>query len=148
MARMTSSHPSRRSTTSRPSSAAHAKRTKQQLFAEKRRVGRASARFLAPLLLLAAVTPLRASWRAASGPPEASTREAPRDRSLAPLSFFDYPPLDPNTVHLQPEGLTVETSWVLDLYTLFHSRDYKAFRLLLTDEVGAERVAHLLIPPG
>ena len=37
---------------------------------------------------------------------------------------------------VQPEGLTVEQSWVLDLYTLFHSRDYKAFRVVMPDEDG------------
>jgi len=51
-------------------------------------------------------------------------------------------------VQIQPEGLTVEQSWVLDLYTLFHSRDFKAFRLVLSDENGGERIGHLLIPPG
>jgi hypothetical protein len=106
-------------------------------------VGRASARFLAPLLLLAAGV----SCTSASGPLESPGEVAP-GRSLAPLRFFDYKPLDPATVHVQPEGLTVEQSWVLDLYTLFHSRDYKAFRLVLTDESGEERIGHLLIPPG
>jgi hypothetical protein len=42
----------------------------------------------------------------------------------------------------------VEQSWVLDLYTLFHARDYKAFRIVLLDESGKERVGHLLLPPG
>jgi hypothetical protein len=69
-------------------------------------------------------------------------------RSLVPPGTFDYTPLDPNTVKIQPEGLTVEQSWVLDLYTLFHARDYKAFRILMPDESGGERVAHLLLPPG
>jgi len=105
-------------------------------------VGRASARFLAPLLFLAAL-----SCTSTSGPGDAP-RPAPVGGSLAPLSFFDYKPLDPRTVQIQPEGLTVEQSWVLDLYTLFHSRDFKAFRLVLSDENGGERIGHLLIPPG
>lgn len=49
---------------------------------------------------------------------------------------------------MQPEGLTVEQSWVLDLYTLFHARDYKAFRLVMQDQEGNDRIGHLLIPPG
>ena len=56
--------------------------------------------------------------------------------------------LDPRDVHVQPEGLTVEQSWILDLYTLFHSRNYRAFRLLYPDEPTGEAVAHLLLPPG
>jgi len=112
------------------------------LLDAKRRVGGASARFLAPLLFLAL-----AGCTSTAGPPD-SAREPPVGRSLAPLSFFDYKPLDPASVKIQPEGLTVEQSWVLDLYTLFHSRDYKAFRLVLSDEAGTERIGHLLIPPG
>src|SRR5262245_22979902 len=100
-----------------------------------RRGGRASARFLAPLLFLA----LGAGCTSTSGPADV-TRAKPTGGSLAPLSFFDYQPLDPATVKIQPEGLTVEQSLVLDLYTLFHSRDYKAFRLVLTDEQGKERI--------
>jgi len=69
-------------------------------------------------------------------------------RSVLAPGAFDYPPLDPSTVVIQPEGLTVEQSWVLDLYTLFHARDYKAFRVVLPDEEGKDAVAHLLIPPG
>jgi hypothetical protein len=113
------------------------------LLERKRRAGRASARFLAPLLSLLLVT-----CTSTSGPPAESPRPEPLDRSLAPISFFDYKPLDPATMHVQPEGLTVEQSWVLDLYTFFHSRDFKAFRLVMTDELGNERIGHLLIPPG
>ena len=98
------------------------------------------AAFLVALLALAACT-------STSGP-AAAPRPAPVGRSLVPLGTFDYPPLDPTTVKIQPEGLTVEQSWVLDLYTLFHARDYKAFRIVLPDEGGGERVAHLLLPPG
>jgi len=51
-------------------------------------------------------------------------------------------------MQIQPEGLTVEQSFVLDLYTLFHSRDYKSFRLVMQDEAGEDRVGHVLVPPG
>jgi len=107
----------------------------------KRRVGRASARCLAPLLFCAL-----AACTSTDGPPS----ERPPSEGVPPSTspFFDYKPLDPTTVHVQPEGLTVEQSWVLDLYTLFHSRDYKAFRIVLTDESGEERIGHLLLPPG
>jgi len=107
-------------------------------------VGRASARFLAPLVSLALGA---LGCTSTSGPGEAPRPVASRD-SLPTPAYFDYKPLDPNTVHVQPEGLTVEQSWVLDLYTLFHSRDFKAYRLVLSDETGADRVGHLLLPHG
>jgi hypothetical protein len=113
------------------------------LLEPKRRVGRAPA-FLAPLLSLSLAL---CGCTSTSGPPE-TQRPAPTGGSLAPLSFFDYPPLDPATLRIQPEGLTVEQSWVLDVYTFFHSSDYKAFRLVFSDEHGKERIGHLLIPPG
>jgi len=104
-------------------------------------VGRASARFLAPLLLLAA------SCTSTDGPP-APPPEPPPAADLPSLGFFDYKKLDPASVQIQPEGGTVKQSWVLDLYTLFHSHDYRAFRLVMPDEAGADRIGHLLIPAG
>jgi hypothetical protein len=62
--------------------------------------------------------------------------------------FFAYTPQNLGAVQVQPEGLTVENSWVLDLYTLFHARDYKAFRVVLPENEEQESIAHLLIPPG
>jgi hypothetical protein len=109
---------------------------------QERRAGRASARCLAPLLFLAAAA-CTSTGGTRSEPPAPVPAE-----SLPALSFFDYKRLDPASVSIQPEGLTVEQSWVLDLYTLFHSRDYKAFRLLMLDEAGQERIGHLLLPPG
>jgi dienelactone hydrolase len=58
------------------------------------------------------------------------------------------PPLDLAKVKVQPEGLTVEQSWLLDLYTLLHARDYSAFRVLFEASDGREAAAHLLLPPG
>jgi hypothetical protein len=114
---------------------------------EKRRAERASARHLAPLLLSCAV-----GWALActstGGPGSAGPSAPARPVPGVSTAFFDYRKLDPTTVHVQPEGLTVDQSWVLDLYTLFHARDYKAFRLVLTDELGSELIGHLLIPPG
>jgi hypothetical protein len=51
-------------------------------------------------------------------------------------------------VRVQPEGLTVEQSWLLDVYTLFHAKDYRVFRVLAPDGEGEEITAHLMIPPG
>jgi dienelactone hydrolase len=62
--------------------------------------------------------------------------------------FFSYTHQNLGAVQVQPEGLTVENSWVLDLYTLFHARDYKAFRVVLPENEKQENIAHLLIPPG
>ena len=106
--------------------------------AERGRLG--AAALLLSLLALAGCT-----WT--NGSPDAA-RPPRAGRSLALPGTFDYTPLDPALVTLQPEGLTVEQSWVLDLYTLFHARDYKAFRILLPDAYGKERVGHLLLPPG
>lgn len=110
--------------------------------ARERRAGRASARFLAPLLLLGALACFSTGGTGTEPPP------AVPPESLPSLAFLDYKKLDPATVSIQPEGRTIEQSWVLDLYTLFHSRDYKAFRLVMTDEGGEERIGHLLLPPG
>ena len=58
------------------------------------------------------------------------------------------PPLDLTQVKVQPEGLIVEQNWFLDLYTLFHSRGYSAFRVVFDASDGSEARAHVLIPPG
>jgi hypothetical protein len=100
----------------------------------------ASRYALAALLALAGCT-------STIGPADEPRPKAEPGSALVP-GAFDYPRLDPATVVIQPEGLTVEQSWVLDLYTLFHARDYKAFRIVLPDEEGKDAVAHLLIPPG
>lgn len=100
-----------------------------------------------PTALLFALLAGASSCTWTSGPVD-GLRPEPVGRSLTPHGTFDYQSLDPATVKVQPEGLTVEQSWVLDLYTLFHARDYKAFRIVLLDEAGKERVGHLLVPPG
>jgi hypothetical protein len=84
-----------------------------------------------------------------TGPAESPRPPEPTAPMPGAAEVFAYRPLDPARVQIQPEGLTVENSWVLDLYTLFHARDYKAFRVVLPgDEQDEEHVAHLLIPPG
>ncbi len=65
-----------------------------------------------------------------------------------PVPELEHTPLDLSEVRAQPEGLTVEQNWILDLYTFFHSRDYRAFRVLFPGSDGDEATAHLLIPPG
>ena len=64
------------------------------------------------------------------------------------LAAFDYEPLDPAEVTTQPEGITVEQSFVLDFYTLFHARKYTVTRVLFPGIDGDEAVAHLAVPPG
>lgn len=99
-------------------------------------------------LLAAGAALLCAAGCTSTDGPSAGERQPAAASAPAPGDFFAYKPLDPATVQVQPEGHTVEASWVLDLYTLFHSRDYKAFRLVMQDEEGADRIGHLLIPPG
>ncbi len=65
-----------------------------------------------------------------------------------PVPELEPAPLDLSEVIAQPEGRTVEQSWILDLYTLFHARDYRAFRILFRGSQGGDETAHLLIPPG
>jgi dienelactone hydrolase len=51
-------------------------------------------------------------------------------------------------VVVQPQGRTVEQNWILDIYTLLHSRDYRSFRVLFPSRGADEAVAHLLLPRG
>ncbi len=69
-------------------------------------------------------------------------------RPPEPVPELEPAPLDLSQVRAQPEGRTVEQNWILDLYTLFHARDYRAFRILYPGSQGGEETAHLLIPPG
>jgi dienelactone hydrolase len=79
-------------------------------------------------------------------PARAPGAMAPADPSL--LAQLTPPPLDLAQVKVQPEGLIVEQNWFLDMYTLFHSRDYSAFRVVFDASDGSEAHAHVLIPPG
>jgi hypothetical protein len=74
-------------------------------------------------------------------------------RTRAPGARVAAPELEPEPVPLtkftvQPEGLTVEENWILDLYTLFHSRDYRNFRIVFPGHANEQAIAHLLIPSG
>ncbi len=59
-----------------------------------------------------------------------------------------HEPLDPRSVSVEPEGRTVESSWVLDLYTWLHSKSYTSSRLVFPGTERDEAVAHLLLPDG
>jgi cephalosporin-C deacetylase-like acetyl esterase len=79
-------------------------------------------------------------------PARAPVPTPPDDAAL--LAQLEAPRLDLASVKVQPEGLTVEENWFLDLYVLFHSRNYGAFRVVFEAVDGREARAHLLIPPG
>jgi dienelactone hydrolase len=51
-------------------------------------------------------------------------------------------------VRIQAEPLTVERSWILGLYTRFHARDYRSYRVEFPSQEGGSATAHLLVPPG
>ena len=51
-------------------------------------------------------------------------------------------------MRVEPEDITVEDNILLDTYTLFHDKSYRALRVETRDEAGEPAIAHLLIPPG
>ncbi|MEE9279363.1 MAG: acetylxylan esterase [Myxococcota bacterium] len=57
-------------------------------------------------------------------------------------------PLDPATASLAPEAQTIEQSWLLDLYTWLHSKDYTSERVVFPGTAREEVTAHLLLPAG
>jgi dienelactone hydrolase len=59
-----------------------------------------------------------------------------------------YTPLDPDGARVEPAPRTVEDSFVLDLYTALHGRDYTVSRVGIPGSDGQEAVAHLLLPDG
>lgn len=65
-----------------------------------------------------------------------------------PAPELRHKPLDPTDVRLVPEGITVEQSWLLDIYTLVHSQSYRAFQVRFRANDGAHAIAHMLVPPG
>ncbi len=99
-----------------------------------------SARRRAAALLLAAL-----ACTTSGGPPGPGAS----NRSAVPIpEILQHAPLDPALVRVEPEGLTVEQSLLLDVYTLFHAKDYRAFRVRAPDGEDDEITAHLMIPPG
>jgi dienelactone hydrolase len=74
----------------------------------------------------------------------------PERTSLEPDPTLIHVPLDPTSVTVEPEGLSVESSFILKLYTWLHRRDHSAYRVSLpAAKAGADPViAHLLLPPG
>lgn len=79
-----------------------------------------------------------------------SGREAPTPRpsrnGVPPPPAYD--PLPAEQVRVAPEGITVESSWILHLYTLLHARTYSAQRVEFPGADGQPAIAHLLLPPG
>jgi pimeloyl-ACP methyl ester carboxylesterase len=77
--------------------------------------------------------------------------EAPQgDRCGASPPALRHARLDPEEVHVEPEGITVEDNFVLDLYTWLHDKGYSAERVRFPGTNGEEAIAHLLVPaePG
>ena len=56
--------------------------------------------------------------------------------------------LEPGEVSLEREPRTVEQSWLLDLYTFFHAKNYTQSRLVFPGAQRGQAVAHLLLPDG
>ncbi len=76
--------------------------------------------------------------------------DAPRAAPVEIPDALHHQPLDPQRVRVLPEGRTVEQSWILDLYTLTHARNYDSYRVLFPDQADEDEevVTHLLVPPG
>ncbi len=98
------------------------------------------ARVLAALLLAGSGC---TTTRGAGVPPPARAGGGTSELDPAPLA-----PLGESEIHVEPEPLTVESSWILDLYTLLHARDYRVLRVSFPGSDGAPAVAHLALPPG
>jgi hypothetical protein len=96
-----------------------------------------------PLVLTLLACLACTTLRPPAGSPAAAER-APRGE----IAEFAYHPLAASDVLVQPEGLTVEQNWLLDLYTLLHRRDYRVFRLVFDAEGPDDAIAHLYLPPG
>jgi cephalosporin-C deacetylase-like acetyl esterase len=67
-------------------------------------------------------------------------------RSLPPVPALAYTPLGPGTVRTAEQGLTVESNFILHLYTWLHSRSYRNLRVEFPGRNGENAVAHLLLP--
>lgn len=88
-----------------------------------------------------------------------SPEPAPRDSATArsasePAAVLQHRPLDPTSVTVEAEAITIESSWLLDVYTAFHSRAYTARRISFSsaarrsDATQDRVVAHWLVPSG
>ncbi len=62
--------------------------------------------------------------------------------------FLSHEPLDPASVSLEAEPITVEDSFILQLYTWLHGRDYSATRVRIPGSDGQPATAHFLLPAG
>ena len=75
------------------------------------------------------------------------TGTAPR-RAIDPVAELEHATLTPEEVRIETEPLTVEQSWILGLYTRFHSRDYRNYRVEFPSQERGTATAHFLVPPG
>ncbi len=91
-------------------------------------------------LLAAAMLACTGSYLQSSDSRLASARVAAPELEPEPISLGEFA--------LQPEGITVEQNWILDLYTFLHDQDYRAFRIVFPSHARRQAIAHLLIPPG
>ncbi|MEE8557638.1 MAG: acetylxylan esterase [Myxococcota bacterium] len=69
-------------------------------------------------------------------------------RDLEPVSELDYTTLDSSRVRVEPGERTVESSFILDLYTWFHRRDYQSYRVTFPGGEDQEVLGHMLVPAG
>jgi dienelactone hydrolase len=97
-------------------------------------------------LALAAAALLGATGCTTTGfDPAAGARSVTRTPVPAELR---YEPVPLDAFHLTPENITVEDSFLLDLYTFFHRRNYTVSRVEFPGHSGATAVAHWVVPNG
>jgi len=66
----------------------------------------------------------------------------------APEPQLQHTSMAPEFFKVEPEPITVDGNFILDLYTFFHRRDYRTYRVTYPGHEDREVVAHLTIPPG
>ena len=69
-------------------------------------------------------------------------------RDLEPVRELHYTTLDSSRVRVEPGERTVESSFILDLYTWFHRRDYQSYRVTFPGTEDQEVLGHMLVPAG
>jgi dienelactone hydrolase len=65
-----------------------------------------------------------------------------------PEPLLQHTGVPPEQFKVDPEPITVIDAWILHLYTFFHRRDYRTYRVVYPGHMGGDAIAHLLIPPG
>jgi dienelactone hydrolase len=77
--------------------------------------------------------------------PPQPEQAAPRAAAVAP-GALQHTSVPLSEFRVTPEGLTVESHFLLHLYTFFHSRDYTVSRVEFPGHAGRAAVAHWLVP--